>query len=56
MKKRSASTSCAMRALSLSPRWRALAIVALIRAIDSIKAFDLFYIMTRAGRRCRPRR
>ncbi|RVC74723.1 sugar ABC transporter permease [Mesorhizobium sp. M4A.F.Ca.ET.022.05.2.1] len=28
---------------------RALAIVALIRAIDSIKAFDLFYIMTRGG-------
>ena len=28
---------------------RAIAIVALIRAIDSIKAFDLFYIMTRGG-------
>lgn len=28
---------------------RALAVVALIRAIDSIKAFDLFYIMTRGG-------
>ena len=28
---------------------RAVAIVALIRAIDSIKAFDLFYIMTRGG-------
>lgn len=28
---------------------RALAIVLLIRAIDSIKAFDLFYIMTRGG-------
>ncbi len=28
---------------------RALAIVALIRAIDSIKAFDLFYIMTHGG-------
>lgn len=28
---------------------RAVAIVVLIRAIDSIKAFDLFYIMTRGG-------
>ena len=28
---------------------RAVAIVALFRAIDSIKAFDLFYIMTRGG-------
>lgn len=28
---------------------RAIAIVALIRAIDSIKAFDLFYAMTRGG-------
>jgi multiple sugar transport system permease protein len=28
---------------------RAIAVVALIRAIDSIKAFDLFYIMTRGG-------
>jgi multiple sugar transport system permease protein len=28
---------------------RVLAIVALIRAIDSVKAFDLFYIMTRGG-------
>jgi multiple sugar transport system permease protein len=28
---------------------RAVAVVALIRAIDSIKAFDLFYIMTRGG-------
>jgi len=28
---------------------RALLIVALIRAIDSVKAFDLFYIMTRGG-------
>jgi multiple sugar transport system permease protein len=28
---------------------RVLAVVALIRAIDSIKAFDLFYIMTRGG-------
>lgn len=28
---------------------RAIAIVALIRTIDSIKAFDLFYIMTRGG-------
>ena len=28
---------------------RALAIVILIRAIDSLKAFDLFYIMTRGG-------
>ena len=28
---------------------RSLAIVLLIRAIDSIKAFDLFYIMTRGG-------
>lgn len=28
---------------------RAVAVVALIRTIDSIKAFDLFYIMTRGG-------
>jgi multiple sugar transport system permease protein len=28
---------------------RALMVVALIRAIDSVKAFDIFYIMTRGG-------
>ena len=28
---------------------RALLVVALIRAIDSVKAFDIFYIMTRGG-------
>lgn len=28
---------------------RAILIVALVRAIDSVKAFDLFYIMTRGG-------
>jgi multiple sugar transport system permease protein len=35
--------------ITLPALHRALLVVALIRAIDSVKTFDIFYIMTRGG-------